>query len=221
MIHPHTELRHISDEMGRGVFATRTIPRGTITWTLCGFDRAFSPAEVAAMPPAYQEIIAEYGYIEAGGSFILCWDHARCHNHACNPTSHAIGNDVEIAVRDILPGELLSCEYGVLNLTADLACRCGAPDCRRVIRGDDALRYGHKWDARVREALPSAARVPQPLWPFVKNQEAVTAVLNGRAEITGHDTYYRPDAAPSLPAVQASGRTRLWGLPAPSQAGTP
>ena len=32
MIHPDTELRFISDEVGYGVFATALIGRGTITW---------------------------------------------------------------------------------------------------------------------------------------------------------------------------------------------
>ena len=32
MIHPDTELRFISPEIGFGVFATKLIPQGTITW---------------------------------------------------------------------------------------------------------------------------------------------------------------------------------------------
>ena len=32
MIHPHSELRFFSPEVGWGVYATRFIPKGTITW---------------------------------------------------------------------------------------------------------------------------------------------------------------------------------------------
>lgn len=74
MIHPHTELRYIDDEIGYGVFATRFMPRGTITWTLDAFDHVFTPAQVAAMAPAYQEIVANYSYINAAGNFVLCWE---------------------------------------------------------------------------------------------------------------------------------------------------
>src|SRR5690554_1063288 len=60
MIHPDTELRFINDEVGYGVFAVRPIPRGTLIWTLCLFDRIFPPAEAAALPPVYQEILRKY-----------------------------------------------------------------------------------------------------------------------------------------------------------------
>jgi hypothetical protein len=85
MIHPHTELRFISDAIGYGVFATRPIPRGTVGWTLCLFDRIFTPAEAATLPRAYQQVLAKYGYIDAAGDYVLCWDAGRYVNHGCEP----------------------------------------------------------------------------------------------------------------------------------------
>jgi len=32
MIHPHTELRFISEQVGHGVLATQIIPRGTMVY---------------------------------------------------------------------------------------------------------------------------------------------------------------------------------------------
>jgi hypothetical protein len=60
MIHPHTELRFISPELGYGVFARRFIPKGTITWALDALDRSFSPSQVSAMAPLYREILDKY-----------------------------------------------------------------------------------------------------------------------------------------------------------------
>jgi len=194
MIHPHTELRRVSEAIGYGVFATRRIPRGTITWTLCALDRVFPPAAVAAMDPIYQSILARYAYLDADGQFILCWDLARQINHSCEPSNLAAGPAADIAVRDIERGEQLTCEYGVLN-TVTLECRCGAPACRGVIRADDAVRYGDAWDRRVREALPLARTVDQPLWPFVKDKDALEAILSGRAPLPRHRDYYCPHPA--------------------------
>lgn len=41
MIHPHTELKHINNEVGYGVVATKFIPAGTITWVLDKLDQEF------------------------------------------------------------------------------------------------------------------------------------------------------------------------------------
>ena len=39
MLHPHTELRFVSPEIGYGIFATAFIPKGTITWVKDELDR--------------------------------------------------------------------------------------------------------------------------------------------------------------------------------------
>jgi hypothetical protein len=112
MLHPHTELRFINDRIGYGVVATCLIPRGTITWVRDDLDRAFSAAQVAQMAPLYHAIVAKYCFVDARGNFILCWDLARYLNHACDPTCRSAGYDFELAMRDILPGEELTDDYG-------------------------------------------------------------------------------------------------------------
>ncbi|NNE36124.1 MAG: SET domain-containing protein-lysine N-methyltransferase, partial [Rhodothermales bacterium] len=57
MLHPDTELRFISDDVGYGVVATQPIPKGTITWVHDDLDRTFSLAEVDAMPPIFRTIL--------------------------------------------------------------------------------------------------------------------------------------------------------------------
>jgi hypothetical protein len=49
MIHPDTELRYVNDIIGYGVFATRLIPRGTITWVQDELYQVF-PLQKLAQP---------------------------------------------------------------------------------------------------------------------------------------------------------------------------
>ena len=58
MLHPHTELRHVSKQIGYGVFATQLIPKGTITWVRDDLDQTFSPAEILSFRPEYQDLLA-------------------------------------------------------------------------------------------------------------------------------------------------------------------
>ncbi|MEK6709078.1 MAG: SET domain-containing protein-lysine N-methyltransferase [Nitrospinota bacterium] len=183
MIHPDTELRFVSPAIGFGVFATRLIPKGTITWGLCHLDHVLSPARRLEFPAAYADIILTYSYMTTRGEAILCWDIGRYVNHSCDPSSLSLSEEMEIAVRDILPGEQLTDDYGMLNIVVALQCRCGAPNCRGGVRGDDVRRMGAEWEARIRDAFAHAPRVPQPLLPLLRRPEALRDLLEGRAAL--------------------------------------
>jgi len=85
-------------------------------------------------------------------------------NHSCQPACLAPGFDFEIAVRDILPGDEITDDYGTLNLEREMICHCGDACCRRVLRPDDFLIYGGRWDEIVAKAFGGVATVEQPLW---------------------------------------------------------
>jgi hypothetical protein len=93
VIHPDTELRFVNPDIGYGVFATRLIPRGAITWVRDRLDQAFTPAAVERLPAPYHDIVLKYSFIDAHGRFVLCWDHARYVNHSCDPTCLSAGYD--------------------------------------------------------------------------------------------------------------------------------
>jgi hypothetical protein len=190
MLHPHTEIRLIGEAVGLGVFATRPIPRGTITWTLCKFDRIYSRAEVEAMEPAYRRIAEVFSYIDPEGRSVLCWDGARHMNHACDSNTFPIIPVVDIAVRDIAAGEQITCDYGTCNLLEELSCLCGAHDCRSTIRRRDALEFGATWDAKVKAVLPDVLQVAQPLMGFVQSRAALEKILRGDAAIFAHASYH-------------------------------
>lgn len=194
MIHPDTELRYKDAAVGHAVYATRFIPRGTIVWTLCELDIRLPPARVAVLALAYRAIIDRYAYGDADGDRILCWDHGRYVNHACDPAMVGAGPEVEIAVRDLRPGDELTCDYGTLNLVQALQCRCGAANCRSMIGADDALRVWPQLDALARAAVGAAGLVPQPLDPFVREPRRLAEWIAGRAPLPSSRAYHHESA---------------------------
>jgi hypothetical protein len=181
MIHPDTELRYVNDIIGYGVFATRHIPCGTITWVRDEFDQAFSADRILAMREPYKQVLSRYGYIDRHGSTILCWDHARFMNHSCDASCLSAGYDFEVAVRDLGPGDELTDDYGTLNLEESFTCACSRPQCRGQIQPDDNARNADRWDELLRAAFPSIREVPQPLWALLKEKDGV---LVASADVT-------------------------------------
>ena len=177
MLHPHTELRFISPQIGYGVVATRFIPRGTITWVRCDLDKAFSPRELAEMGPEYQAILEKYCFRDARGDHILCWDLARFINHSCDATCLSPGYNFEVAVRDLEPGQELTDDYGTLNLDTAFQCLCGSKKCRGTVAPEDVMNQADGWDDRVRAVFPNLGQVDQPLWAFVREKRAVKQAL--------------------------------------------
>lgn len=179
MLHPDTELRFVNDVIGYGVFATRLIPKGSITWVLDPLDRAFDDEAVSRLDDELRRAIEKYSWRDRDGYRVLCWDFGRYMNHSCDANSLSPGLDFEIAVRDVAPGEELTCEYGALNLETTLECLCGCANCRRIIRPEDFERYAERWDSLIRDAFPLIARCPQPLWSLVREKsEVAEAILN-------------------------------------------
>jgi len=190
MMHPATELRFINPDVGYGVFAVEPIPCGTVVWVLCRLDMVFSPGEVAALPECYLPIMDKYAYTDADGNQILCWDNGRYLNHSCDPAMLGVGRGFEIAVRDIAPGEEITCEYGGLNLATEMACCCGATSCRSVIGGEDVLRLWPELDRRIAQTLGHARQVPQPLLPFASDTALFWDWVDGRVPVPSHRGYH-------------------------------
>jgi uncharacterized protein len=199
MIHPDTELRFISDDVGYGVFATQPISRGTLVWTLCHFDRIYTPNEVGHLPLAYRRLIDRFAYINPDADYVLCWDAGRYVNHSCNPAMLPVGRDYEILVRDIIPGEQITCDYAGCNLSATLTCRCGAPNCRGTIGGADMLTLCEGLDQTVAAALRMALHVPQPLLAFARDGTMFIDYASGRRPMPSQREHY----------VDAQGRQAL------------
>jgi hypothetical protein len=190
LIHPSTELRWISDKVGRGVIATQPIAKGTILWTQCLYDIVLTPKHLNTLPVEYQEIASVYGYVDEVGDTILCWDLGRYLNHSCDPAMLSLGRNIEICVKDLAPGDELTCDYGTFNYGVTLRCECGRPNCRGEIRAEDALAFGDRWEKKLHEAVAEASGVKQPLLPFVQDMTEWLAYLDGRRAVPKPDSYY-------------------------------
>ena len=163
MLHPDTELRFITEQIGYGVVATRPIPKGTITWVMDGLDRVFSPEEVACMGDPYRQIIDRYTFRDNRGNYILCWDHARFVNHSFHANCISTAYDFELAVRDIDEGEELTDDYGYLNIDEPFEALPEKGTRRRHVMPDDLLRYHRQWDRKLEAAFARLGNVTQPL----------------------------------------------------------
>ncbi len=190
MLHPHTELRHISPALGYGVVATRLIPRGTIVWVLDTFDQTFTQDQIADLGEPYPELLEKWSYQLPSGDFVLNWDLARYFNHSCDPSCMNAGMTFEFAVRDIPPGAELTDDYRMLNKSLPYDCACGSPQCHRRIRADDFLLHVARWDDIVRATFPAIADVEQPLWSMVREKDEIAQALAEPRRIPSCRTNY-------------------------------
>ena len=182
MIHPDTELRYVNDTIGYGLFATRLIAKGTFTWVHDDLDQIVDPQLEERLPPTLAALLRKYTYLEPRGR-VLCWDHARFLNHSCEANCRSTGFDLEIAVRDIRPGEQLTDDYGSLNVDFEFDCRCGSPVCRGTIQATDIVRYGDDWDREAVAAFSLAPSVEQPLWSMLKEQAEIERAFRGEIPV--------------------------------------
>lgn len=173
MIHPDTELRFISDEIGYGVFATSFIPRGTIVYVRDALEVRVSEQDPLMNHAHYRQIVERYGYREADGVHIISWDIAKYVNHSCDSNSLSTGYGFEIAIRDIQPGEQLTDDYGMLNIEHDMPCLCGSDACRGMIRRNEFADQVMRWDKKVYAALLQVAHVSQPLFPYLEDETRI------------------------------------------------
>ncbi|MEL4180964.1 SET domain-containing protein [Roseateles sp. PN1] len=115
---------------GLGVFAAEAIPARRKIGELRG--EAISVREARKRAKGRERIhiveVSETRAVDATESK----DALRHINHSCaaNAKLRISQGRVEFyALRDIEPGEELSCDYGVSHHEGRLSCRCGAPNC--------------------------------------------------------------------------------------------
>ena len=169
MLHPDVTLRCVNDVIGYGVFATRLIPAGTITWVQDPLDQVLDSDALRRLGQRYSKIVKKYTWLNRDGNRVLCWDFGRFMNHSCDANTFSPGLEFEIAVRDIKAGEQVTSDYGALNVEAPLPCACGSPRCRGLVRPEDFETYAEGWDDLMRAPFSAAQKreegfsCPEPL----------------------------------------------------------
>jgi uncharacterized protein len=172
MLHPHTELRFVSPEIGYGIFATQDIPKGTITWVKDQLDRTFTPEDLEKISPANLENLLKYTYRDRRGNYFFCWDLTRFVNHSYEPNSMLTSMDFEIAIRDIKKGEEITNDYGTLNIIEPFKCAVGSE--REFVRPDDLKTFFAEWDLLIQDSMIFQPKVDQPLDGFLTSEQKKT-----------------------------------------------
>lgn len=170
MIHPKTTLKFINDQVGYGVFATEFIPEGTVVYVKDKWEITLSKSEYLTLSKEIQDIFEKYSYIDENGCRIISWDIAKYVNHCCYPNTISTGYGFEIAIRDILPDEEITDEYGIFNLVHEIELLCDKPDCRNVVRAEDFDQYFRYWDEKIKKSLAKFYMVNQPLLSLIDRQ---------------------------------------------------
>lgn len=193
MIHPHTELRYISKEIGYGVVANQFIPAGTITWVLDKLDREFTPEKFNKMPPVYKNILETYCYRNKKGNYVLCWDNGRYVNHSFKSNCLSTAYDFEIAIRDIEVGEELTDDYGYLNVSEPFK-GIDEGTRRKVVYPDDLLKHYKSWDKQLIKNFPKIPKINQPLKELIPPQlwDTVLKIADGKKEMESIKLNYFP-----------------------------
>jgi hypothetical protein len=100
---------------GLGCFTNERIVQGQVVWQYdARLDRRIPMADLAALPPAAQDFLRMYGYLEVcedGEVYTLCGDHAKHMNHSPAANLTNVSSELDRASRDIEAGEELTCNY--------------------------------------------------------------------------------------------------------------
>jgi SET domain-containing protein len=102
---------------GIGLFADEFIAAGAVTWSfLPGFDLRFPESILEQLSEPVREQFSRYSYRDPkSGLYEFCSDDARFFNHSDTPNTGSIqeasGEEIDLALRDIEPGEELTCDY--------------------------------------------------------------------------------------------------------------
>ncbi|HEY8402714.1 MAG TPA: SET domain-containing protein [Cytophagaceae bacterium] len=105
---------------GIGLFADEFIPKGTVIWELTkGIDQLFDQGTMEVLKKARGfDSVGKYLFkSKVSGSYILCADDARFMNHTkyANTYSGPEDDAPTIALRDIHPGEEITCDYSTFD----------------------------------------------------------------------------------------------------------
>ena len=137
---PETEVCE-SPIQGRGLFCRAPIAKGSVvavkggavmdagTWE--SLETSLGSAEIQISETLF---IAPREQGEREGSMLFT-------NHSCAPNIAIQGQIVFVAMRDIAAGEELTHDWATTDdLDYEMACNCGASDCRGTITGKDWMK---------------------------------------------------------------------------------
>lgn len=139
----HPSLRPISGATGRSIIAAETLPEGEVLAVWGGTN--YSGEAFVALPDAIRQISVQVEEdlflvpeVEGPAEWV---------NHSCDPNAGMMGQIALTAMREIRAGEEICYDYAMSDGSPydEFECRCGAPQCRRRVTGDD-WRLPELWE---------------------------------------------------------------------------
>jgi SET domain-containing protein len=115
-------------DMGFGIFAAKGIPKDEVILEFKG-PRVKIP-DMTGIPQEVWDHLFNVGLDE----YIMAREPGVRTNHSCNPNAGIVKDVLLVAMRDIKKGEEITFDYS--TVTADnwqMQCRCGSPNCRKMI----------------------------------------------------------------------------------------
>jgi hypothetical protein len=200
MLHPDTHIEYFNAEIGHGIVANTFLAKGTLIWCLDKLDRLLTQKQMRELDPLLFDSVFHFSYRNKYGEFVVPWDAARFMNHSYTPNCLLTPYDFEIAVRDIYPGEQLTCDYGTLNIVEAFEYS-GAPAGRECVSPDDLLYFHSMWDEQIQDALRHFKGIHQPLLSLVNPdvQHKIQAILEGHKKAESIlSLYYNPIPLPQV-----------------------
>jgi hypothetical protein len=183
-MHPDTEVKFISNEVGHGIVATKRIPKGTITWVQDELDQVYTPEQVSKMKPSTLEMIDKYTFRNSKGNYVMCWDISKYVNHSFKSNCLSTAYDFEIAIRDIEVGEELTDDYGYLNVSEAFEA-IDEGTSRTKVYPDDLVNFHKEWDEQLKNAFQHIEKVNQPLQKLLTSEtkNKINLISKGQKEM--------------------------------------
>ncbi len=162
---PKTEKRS-SPIQGRGLFACEAISRGEVVAVKGRAIMDFAAFALIKDEVTPAEIQIEDDLYIAPRSVAEVEANILCLNHSCRPNVGVRGQITFVALRDIPAAAELAIDYAMIDGDPDerMDCSCGAPQCRRLITGDDwrlaelQRRYAGYFSRYLEERINAEAR---------------------------------------------------------------
>jgi len=154
-------------EKGKGLFAKKLIPKGTIVCFECKKCRVLTADELGydKMSGVEKMKLLDWAYRKKDGVFVAPCDETRYINHSCN--ANVLGTELgfDITVRDIQKGEEATYDYRDFYDDVKMPCSCKEKNCCKVVTFVHPVPNELKefWDKKVKSALKFVNKVKQPL----------------------------------------------------------
>ena len=158
---------------GKGLFAKKPIPKGTIVSYECQDCIRISKDDFEfILTNNEKSVVLRYGYRKADGSYFLQCDEIIHLNHSCSANILDSGKGFDIVVNDIARGEEATYDYRSFFFldSEEFECICGEDSCCKIVRSIHDQHNSQRfelmmkiWKRSVDDALIRSNKVNQPL----------------------------------------------------------